>query len=235
MISKVSFNTFVPKALNNRTMANTLERSPKQDSVSFSGIKASEVSSELKEILDKAVFKFKKYNGEIFEGTIKEYLQNCHRLKGDTRFIRESGIIHNTYSEDALAMIKNGLDWTKTSRVQCGPGTYFIPCQNFNYGPVAIEAKYTGKMKEMPVFEKNFYEAIVYNKELRDIVEKSNPENPNKVLNKYCHDLLTNDMGIDVLYSPNRESGCYVVLNDKSVNLRPYNFHIEGGQVKYNT
>ena len=60
MISKVSLNTYVPKASNNRIMVNTLERSPKQDSVSFSGIKASEVSSELKEILDKAVFKFKK-------------------------------------------------------------------------------------------------------------------------------------------------------------------------------
>ena len=234
MISQISFKTQgnKPYQNNNKCLQNTLERTPVRDSVNFSGIKGIKIAQDLKNALDLKVFKFKKNNGQIFEGTIKEYLKSCNVRNSDIKRLRQTGIMHNTYFEQAKAILENGLDWTKTSRVQCGPGTYFIPCQDFNYGPVAIEGFYQGKMDKLPVFEKNFYEAIKNNREVHDLISKYGVADTNKTLNQYCHDILTDDMGIDILYSPNRESACYVVLKDDSLKLRPYNFKIVDGKLK---
>ena len=236
MISQISFKVQTNKFNQNKNgrLQSTLERTPKKDCVSFSGIKGVKIAQDLKNALDTRVFKFRKNNGQIFEGTIKEYLKSCNIRNDDIKYLKQTGIMHNTYFEQAKAILEHGLDWTKTSRVQCGPGTYFIPCQDFNYGPVAIEGFYQGNMKKLPIFEKNFYEAIRDNREVHGIISKYGVSDTNKTLNQYCHDVLADEMGIDVLYSPNRESACYVVLKDDSLKLHPYNFKIVDGKIKRN-
>lgn len=227
MISKISFN--VPKinflgakAVNK----NTLERSPKNDEVNFSGVNLPVLDSDLKSLLDNSVFTFQKYNGKEFQGTIKEYFENS--VIRYENMGRLGSLIHCTQTKDiADDIIKNGLDWTKTSRLKCGPGTYFsqssVGGSEQGAGSVPIAAFYKGKKDKYPIFEPCFYEAVIYNKELMDKLDGICGNDKTKVINRYCHDLLQDEMGIDVLYaSSGRSAGAFAVLNNDCMSLRRY-------------
>lgn len=243
MISKISslnlnlnspcINTKKPNA------DNPLERTPKADTVSFSGkcsqakSNKSDLPQELKDAFDNKVFKFKKESGEVFEGTIREYLESSISCWSDVRLsVVKSGVIHSTMLENALEMLDSGLDYSKNYRVQAGPGTYFAGYQDMNYGNIALEGTYTGDMAEIPVFESKFYDGIMNNQEIIKLAEGFAParEESYKLTNKYCHDLLVNEMGIDILYCAMGSNSCYVALNDDKMSLRPYNFKMVNGR-----
>lgn len=227
MISKISFN--LPKvnfATTKAMINNNLERSPKSDQVSFSGANLLELDADLKSLLDNSVFTFQKYNGKEFCGTIKEYLENSIIRYENTD--RLGTLIHCTHTKEvADDIIKNGLDWTKTSRMKCGPGTYFSQSlfggSEQGAGSVPIVAFYNGKKDKYPIFEPCFYEAIIYNKELAETLGKLCGSDKTKVINKYCHDLLQDEMGIDVLYaSSGRSAGAFAVINNDCMFLKRY-------------
>ena len=245
MISKISFN--VPKinfSNTNATSKNTLERSPKTDTVSFSGncecpACNNELPEGLKETLDNKVFTFKKDNGEEFVGTIKEYLNDSILSWDDNRmYAAKSGVIHSTMFENAMEMLNKGLDYSKNYRVQAGPGTYFAGYQDMTYGKVALRGTYVGEQEEIPVFESKFYDGIMYCDELKQTVkdfagEEEITNKTYKLVNKYCHDLLVDEMGIDILYCAMGMNSCYVALNDDKMSLRPYNFKVVNGQLRW--
>ena len=55
---------------------NTLERVPNKDCISFSGAVNKSGEDKVKELLDNTAFEFKKANGDVFKGTIKEYFED---------------------------------------------------------------------------------------------------------------------------------------------------------------
>ncbi len=251
MISKISFNA--PKiSFGNASEApvntvKTLERSPQSDTVNFSGkcscpvCNEGELPQELKDIFDNKTFTFKKADGSEFEGTIKEYLEDSILYWDKDRMQYAGGLIHNTYFENAKEMIENGLDYSKNYRVQAGPGTYFAAFQDLRYGKIAVEGSYSGPQKEMPVFERRFYDGIMDNNEIKETAAKYVNENaPSdktyKLVNKYCHDVLVNELGIDILYCAMGAESCFVALNDDTMSLRAYNFKFnkDGGFGGYN-
>ncbi len=221
MISKVNFDNspIINYKSNYNQTNNNLERSPLTDTVCFKGKQENELTPELKEILDNKIFQFKKNNGELFEGTIKDYFENSII---NWQEAQGKSFIHCTSTKDtAEKIIKEGLDWQKTSRMRCGPGTYFSPSAAGGYeqggGSVSIKAEYLGLKDKYPVFEPCFYEAVQQNNELKNILPVQNSP---KLLNKYCHDLLQNDLDIDFLYAGSgRGVGAYVVINDDCVKL----------------
>lgn len=220
------------------SMVNTLERTPMADSINFCGkCKEKSLPVELKEIFDNKVFDFKKLDGTDFRGTIQEYLESSI-MRYDDLMIRAAysgGLIHSTNFESATDILENGLDYSKSSRIQAGPGTYFAGFQDSNYGSCALSATYMGDMKEMPVFEPQFYDAIMENEELKAIARKFAPTEKEsyKLTNKYCHDILVDKMGVDVLYCNMGMDSCFVVLNDDKFELRPYNYKIVNGRPRY--
>lgn len=207
---------------------NKLERTTYQDIISFSANKESSgISEKTKEMLDNTKFIFIKNNGEKFEGTIKEYLKNSIIRK--SRIFPRMSMFHCTQTkETGENIIKSGLDWTKTIRKKCGPGTYFsmssIGGEEYGSGSVPIEGKYIGDKTEYPVLEPCFYQAIENNPNIIQAVSKyEQSEDISSVINKYCHDVLCNDMGIDFLYaSTGRAGGCYVVLKDNCMKLSKF-------------
>ena len=140
-------------------------------SVNFKGAdKSTSLKEHVKKELDNKVFTFTKYDGEEFKGTIREYFENSITNK---RAINNVYMYHCTDSKNtALSIIKNGLDWTKTNRMKAGPGTYFSPSSvggmEQGAGSVPIEAHYIGDKREYPVFETNFYEAMMETPEIMD-------------------------------------------------------------------
>lgn len=232
MFSKISLNKLPQINFINssrRIPNNNLERIPSRDCVSFGALKPkeTEISPEVKDMLDNNVFTFKKDNGEIFEGTIREYFENSIIRKNDTW---EMSLIHcTTTKEVAESIIRDGLDWTKTGRMKCGPGTYFSPSAacgtEQGAGSIPIEGIYMGNKKKYPVFEQNFYMAVDGNSQITDAVSSMQDGNARDIINKYCHDLLLNEMGFDFLYAGSgRGVGSYVILNDKCMELSKYNW-----------
>lgn len=203
---------------------NTLERVPSKDSVSFSGAVNNSAEDKVKDLLDNTAFEFKKANGDVFKGTIKEYFEDSIINHNSTKNL---SLVHCTTSKEAAnSIIENGLDWQKTGRMKCGPGTYFAMStfggSEQGAGSIPIEGTYIGDKDEYPVFSKNFYEAVTYNQDLQNAVAEIVPDNTNKAVNKYCHDLLQDDMGIDLLYaSSGYGTGAYAVINNDCMKLSP--------------
>ncbi len=221
MVSGISFTSLSSlKQASVKNTDNTLEKSPKYDCVSFGCTSKGEIPSDIKKILDNKVFTFEKDDGKIFKGTIKEYINNS--IIGTNDINNVSSFIHCTSSKEVgKQIIKKGLDWTKTSRMKCGPGTYFLPsmagCMEQGGGSVAIEGKYIGNKRQFTIFEPNFYTAIDSNIEINDAVKNR------YYVNKYCHDYLEKDLGIDILYAASgRGVGSFVVVNDKCMRLSRY-------------
>lgn len=184
------------------------------------GVKNSS-DEDFKKAIEDKVFTFEKANGDTFEGTIKEYFKSCIVNKRPTD---NTYMYHCTTTKDvALDIIENGLDWTKTGRMKAGPGTYFSPStmggSEQGAGSVPIEGVYIGNKREYPVFEMNFYEAVDGHREIEKIASEFG-EDTRKIVNKYCHDLLCDEMGIDFLYaSTGRGTGAYAVLNNDCLRL----------------
>ena len=228
MLSKISFGQSNWQISNNSGKYSSIKQYPIKDSVSFSACKNTNISSELETILDNQSFTFKKHDGSEFKGTIREYLNDS--IINPTAPIREVPLIHCTATKEiAEDIIQNGLDWTKTGRMKCGPGTYFSLSMADSIGQgagsVAIQGEYTGDQNEMGIFEPCFYTAIEGNKEILDLIKKTQGGNENKILNEYCHNILMNEMGYDIIYAASgRTSGAYVVLNDNCMKLSKYNW-----------
>lgn len=241
-----TISPYLPKRNANLPSNNRYPYSNIADSISFSSKNLNiQQNNEclphtLKEALDNEIFVFEKSNGKNFKGTIREYFSNSilDWSKDRMRMLnpRYGGVFHNTYLEDALNIINSGLDYTKTSRVQAGPGTYFSPYQDLTYGNISLNGVYVGKMEEIPVFEDRFYEPVLCNSSLIELVGKyaDSQKDITQKINKYCHDLLVDDMGIDVLYCATKRQPCYVAFNDKTMKLSPYNFKIINGKLVWN-
>ena len=230
MLSKISASILKNvsfKGNTNTTTNNKLEKSPSKDCIEINSKNNQTISPEVKRVLDSMVFPFKKNNGEVYEGTIKDYLKSS--VIG-TRPMRNISLIHCTSTKDtAEQMIKTGLDWTKTGRMKCGPGSYFSPSAaggtEQGAGSIPVEGIYIGNKKEYAIFEPCFYEAIESQTELKELVSKLQDEDARKTINKYCHDFIQDEMGIDILYaSSGRGVGSYVVFNDKCMKLQKYNW-----------
>lgn len=232
MISKISYFPTHKIYLNNinNYKTNSFQRTPKNDIVSFSASAENKIPNNIKETLDRKVFTLKKDNGELFEGTIKEYFENSIINKVSTKY---TNFIHCTPTKEiANNIIENGLDWTKTKRMRLGPGTYFSPSAaggtEQGGGMVPIEAEYIGNKKEYPVFEQNFYNGILDNQEIKNTVRELLKENTSKyttedIIDIYCHDIIEKEMGIDFLYgATGRGVGAYAVYNNDCVKLSKY-------------
>lgn len=221
MISGISFTSLYPfKQAGAINTTNKLEKSPKYDCVSFCSTSKGEIPSDIKKILDNKVFTFEKDDGKIFKGTIKDYINNS--IIGTNDINNGFSLIHCTSSKEVgTQILRKGLDWTKTSRMKCGPGTYFLPSMAGGMeqggGSVAIEGRYIGNKRNFTIFEPNFYTAIDDNIQINDAVKNR------YYVNKYCHDYLEKDLGIDILYaSSGRGVGSFVVVNDKCMRLSRY-------------
>lgn len=229
MFSKISASLFSNISFKgSKTVStNKLEKSPNKDCIEINSEKSPTISPEVKKVLDSMIFSFRKHNGENYEGTIKDYLQSS--LIG-TRPMRNISLIHCTSTKDtAEQMIKTGLDWTKTGRMKCGPGSYFLPSAaggaEQGAGNIPVEGIYIGDKKEYAIFEPCFYDAIENHTELKEIVSKLQKEDARKTINQYCHNIIEKDMGIDILYaSSGRGVGSYVVFNDKCMKLQKPNW-----------
>jgi len=206
--------------------AGCFERTPKTDMVSFKGISKQDA---IKEMLDTKVFEFKKYDGKTYLGTIREYLKDS--LVSHTRIDRYTELYHAAYTTNSAdRMVEEGLNWRKTGRTKCGPGTYF--CESYIAGAEScgaslraiVEGRYIGKKPQCPIFETCFYDAITSNPEIgKSIKQIDGSRNVYETINEYCHDILADEMGIDILLSSSGMAGpCYVVLNDKSVRIKRY-------------
>lgn len=212
---------------NNIKRNNILERSPQSDTVSFGSSKKAEIPPETKKVLDTTSFTFRKNDGEIFEWTIKDYLKSSLICR---RPFNASSLIHCTGTkETAEDMIKNGLDWTKTGRMKCGPGTYFSVTQAASMeqgtGAVTVEGTYIGDKNKFATFEPCFYTAIDGNTEILNAVSEVQNSDARSTINKYCHDFLMDEMGIDILYAASgRCVGSFVVLNDKAMQLSKHDW-----------
>lgn len=240
MIQKISL--FLPKVnfkgnSNVKITSNRFEKTPDVDEVTISKKKLTG-EEQFKEIMDNKVFTFAKSDGSEFVGTIKEYFENSiidwsEKAMSTPR----GGVIHSTYWECAKDILENGLDADKASRVQAGPGAYFAAFQDMNYGKIAVSGRYTGSQKELPAFEKRFYDGIMGNSEILAIAKDFSDENQDayKLVNRYCRDLLKNEMGIDILYCAMGMNSCYVALDDSKMHVEPYNFRVkyEGGEMKF--
>ncbi len=218
MVSGISFTSLSSiKQANVKNTNNQLERSPQYDCVSFGCTSKGEIPADIKETLDNTIFTFKKSNGRVFKGTIRDYINNS--IKGTQDIPGYFSLIHCTSSKEvATQILRKGLDWTKTSRMKCGPGTYFLPSMAGGMeqggGSVAIEGTYIGNKRKYTIFAPNFYTAIDDNIEINDAVKNR------YYVNKYCHDYLEKDLGIDILYaSSGRGVGSFVVVNDKCMRL----------------
>ncbi len=196
--------------------------SKKPADIRFCGV---DEEKNIKNFLDKKTFEFKKSNGEVFNGTIKEFFENSIISSRSTKYL---SLIHCTSTKDvAKDIIKNGLDWQKTSRTRCGPGVYFAPSVQVGIeqgaGSVPIEGTYIGEKESYPIFENRFYDSVTNNDDILNAVSKLTTDNPTKAINRYSHNLLCDDMGIDLLYaSSGYGTGAYVVLNDECMELKPY-------------
>lgn len=212
MLNSISYRT--PSHWNSYNYSNN---------INFKGSIDNDSYEELKEELDSRIFTFETYDGEEFEGTIKDYFKSCIIAK---RPMYQTYMYHCTTDKDtAMNIINNGLDWTKTNRMKAGPGTYFSPSSvggsEQGAGSIPIEGVYIGNKREYPVFSTNFYEAITGNQELNETASKYGDST--KLINKYCHDLLQYDLGIDFLYaSTGRGTGAYSVLNNDCLRLSKY-------------
>ena len=209
-----------PQKTNLLKNQNRISFSSACDSVSFGNIDKDE---QVKALLDNTTFVFVDSEGEKFEGTIRGYFEDSVI---NYRDIGENfDMYHSTSREAAEDIVNNGLDWTKTNRMKCGPGTYFSPIKGGGSmqggGAYNVKAVYTGDTKNYPVFEPSFYEAIENNKELNDAVsEITGKEGSREAINRYCHDLLQNDMEIDFLYAAaGSGGGGYVVFNNDCCDL----------------
>lgn len=177
---------------------------------------------EAKSILNDAVFEFPIDKNTTFKGTLRDYFEiSIINDKGPVPCHR---IYHGTLKESKDAILKEGkLNYTKTGRTRCAPGTYFSGGMGsiFSYGSSCLEAEYVGKMKNLPVFRYNFYEEVNENQEIHSLLADKLPNaNIDKLLKVCAHDILANDMGIDMLYScGGRAEGCFVVLNDECMKL----------------
>ncbi len=173
-----------------------------------------------KEILNDAVFEFK-LDGEKFEGTLQEYFEHC--IINPKGYLPRCEIYHGISKENIDSMLSEGLDYTKTVREKCGPGTYFTGGMGsiFSYGGAMLKGEYCGKQETMPVFSPNFYTAVVNHPEIgRVLKDEIGPCNAGRLLKVCAHDILTDNMGIDILYaSGGRSEGCFVVLNDDCMHL----------------
>lgn len=174
-----------------------------------------------KEVLKDAVFEFD-LDGEKFEGTLQEYFEHC--IINPKGHMPTGEIYHGTMQENVNSMLSKGLDYTKTNREKCGPGTYFTGGMGsiFSYGGAMLKGEYHGKQKTLPVFSPNFYTAVVNQPDIEDKLkeEVSSSCAAGKLLKVCAHDILANDMGIDMLYaSGGRSEGCFVVLNDNCIRL----------------
>ncbi len=236
MISKVSFSKHINKfsSKNQYFGFNSLERCPKVDTVSFGSMSNSiqaqdgSLPKDVAELLDNKVFKFQDDNGEVFKGTLKDYLKDS--VIGYRDISPYMSFIHNTQcKETANEIIRKGLDWTKTNRMKCGPGTYFTTSygagSEFGSGSVPVEGVYIGNKNKFCVFKPCFYEAVTSNKDLISSVNKLLGGNKEKLadeyVNKYCHDYLQYDMGLDFIYAgAGRGVGAFVVLNDKCMSMQ---------------
>ena len=86
-------------------------------------------------------------------------------------------------------------------------------------GSVPIEGIYIGEKESYPIFENRFYDSVINNDDILNAVSKLTIDNPIKAINRYSHNLLCDDMGIDLLYaSSGYGTGAYVVLNNKCMN-----------------
>lgn len=177
---------------------------------------------KLRQLLDNAEFEFEFLNGETFNGTIKQFNLNSIINWKDTENIK--GILHNTQKESAIDILKNGLNWKKTSRKHFGPGTYFSMVQDITYGKAAVEGNYIGEKKKYPVLKERYYEAILNNNKLQETLEENGFDVAD--LDEYCHEILTKDLGIDILYGGGRSGGCFVALDNDCLKLKPYNFEV---------
>lgn len=187
---------------------------------------------KLKNIFDNKEFHFTRNDGTEFDGTIKEYFEESIMQYSKARMeTAKSGLIHSTRLENAVSMVENGLDYSKNYRVQAGPGTYFAAFQDMSYGNIAVEGTYMGDKKKIPVFESQFYDAIMHNEDIQAIAQEFSTEDiaAYKNINKYCRDLMVNEMGIDVLFCAMGTESCWVVLNDETFDVQPYNFKYEHG------
>lgn len=212
MISRVSFNTLQNISFKGGAgqafLVNTLERKPDKDTVNFTSNAEMKISPERKKELDTTVYDFEMEDGSVFSGTVKEYLEASIIRWNKTN----EGTLYHVPStvEIGEKILKEGLDWTKNSRSQAGPGTYFSPslgCGEFSgLGYQAIEAVYKGKRKKYPVMEKGFYDRLI------EAAPISRAE---------YREIMMNDLGVDFLYSgTGRAGGAYVVLNDNCMSLK---------------
>lgn len=192
-----------------------------QNEINFKGSIKNTGFDALKKEFDKKIFTFLKEDGSEFSGTIKEYFKNC--IIGMNP-VRKEYMYHCTPNKETVrSILAEGLDWTKTNRMKAGPGTYFSPSRmggaEQGAGNNAIEAVYIGNKREYPVFSKNFYEAVDFNKEIQNTASEYG-EDGRELVNKYCHDVLCDEMGIDYLYaSTGRGTGAYTVLKNDCMQL----------------
>lgn len=230
MISNICFfklNTNTP-VIKKQATTNKLQRSPKADVVNFGAKDLNMVPKDIVDCLDNENFEFKTKDGNVFIGTIKEYLNDC--IVGYRDIPRNFSITHCTHCKDtAQKIINDGLDWTKTTRMKCGPGTYFaMGCSagsEFGSGGVPIKGIYIGDKKEYCVFKPCFYEAITgntgLNARIKDLLDGDKNNLHLKYISRYCHDYLQYDLGLDFLYAgAGRGTGAFVVLNDKCMRLQ---------------
>ena len=218
-ISKISF-THNPYAEYERRMAE-LCRSR------FHGTKPNQPKGtfeDFKKEFDDKIFTFEDEKGKVFKGTIKEFLEdsiaNVRRIENG-----DKTMYHATTSRDvAMDIIKDGLDWKRTNRMRCGPGTYFAPCAEearMQVGTgIILEGVYRGDKKTYPVLKSKYYDSIEKNKELRELAKEYNLGIG--AVNEYCHDLMQHDMGIDFFYSSPGYGGAYVVVNNDCLSLSTY-------------
>lgn len=203
MISGISFAALPKinfKGGTEKPYSNNLERTPQTDTLNLR-----EISREEKK---EPVYQFKLGDGSPFEGTVKEFLEASiiRWNKAD-----DQTMYHVPYTtDDGEQMLKEGLNWKKTRRMQAGPGTYFSPslgCGEFSgLGYKAIEGRYIGDKKEYPVMEKGFYDRLC--------------EGAPITAAEY-HDIMVNDLGVDFIYAgTGRAGGAYVVLNDNCMSLK---------------
>ena len=179
---------------------NALERSTKSDTVNFTGSPVkllNEAEQKLQAALNEKAFDFEKQDGTKFFGTLKEYFESCVvNWEAPNRW---DEFFHCTSSKEVgREMIKTGLDWTKTKRMRCGPGTYFsanaMDAKMQSGGGAIIQANYIGKKKTHPIFSHEFYEAVSDNEAVKSFVKQFVDKDSESALNKYCHDLIQNGL-----------------------------------------
>ena len=204
-----------------------VDKTPQQDVVEITRTD----EKAIKDVLDKKVFSFDTNDGKKgkFIGTIREFFE--HSIISKRRVSKDETMYHCTSTkENANRILENGLDWTKTSRMICGPATYFSGASmggaEQGAGSIVIQGRYKGSMKEYPIFSPCFYKAIQYNNQIKQtIIEVSGENDVYKKLNKYCHDLILYDMGIDFLYAGSGYNvGAYAVFNDECMELSKFNW-----------